>query len=481
MTKKEPEAAGDEARGADAAAEAPAEQTAVTQAVTKPEDPGGETAGTRAARAAADPSTVARPKHRIRGRVHTVLIAILVLLTCLSVVATGVAWWAHYTTLNSEGYMRIVGPIGKDPAAVKSLSDYVSSQVIVATDLQGRAESVLPDQLRFLAGPLTAQVEQFIQKQVYKLLSTEKAYEIWLKVSEVTHQKIVGLLRGENTYTYIQGSDVRLNVLPLVSAALQWLEGKLPGALQSRIAIPVINADTPPDEAIQQVSQWAGKPLPADFGQITLLKSDSLGAAQTVIRVFDAMMWILPVIVAVLVALTIWLSHKRRTTVIVLGIGVVIALIITHVIVKRATEYLIDNLDVGTTRTLVQDVITSSLGPLTTLTIWVCVIGAAVAVVAWILGRRDIQEFVVKAGKAGAGKADEVAKADTPALRWMRKNVALLRVIGLVVLLVLLLVSASSWFWIVVLLILLALYEVAVSYVTGEWPFQERAPHQTSE
>lgn len=479
MTKKEP--GGDDAPTKDPQEEATAEQTAVTQVAAKADDAQGETTGARATKAASEPVTAARPRRRLRGRVHTVLIGVLVLLTCLSVVATGIAWWAHYTTLNTNGYMRIVGPIGKDPVAIKSLSDYVSSQVVTATDLQARAAGVLPDRAKFLAGPLTAQVEQFIQKQVYKLLSTEQAYKAWLKINEVAHDKIVGLLRGDNTYTYVAGSDVKLNVLPLVSQALVWLEGKLPGALQGRVAIPVIDPQTPPEEAIQQVSTWAGKPLPADFGQITLLKSDSLGAAQTVIRVFDAMMWVLPVIVVVLAALTIWLSHRRRTTIIVLGIGVVVALVITHVVVKRATEYLVDNLNAGTAKTLVQDVITSSLGPLTTLTIWVCVVGAIVAVAAWIVGRRDIQEFVVKAGKAGAGKADEVAKSDTPALRWMRKNVALMRVIGLVVLLVLLLVASSSWAWIVTLLILLALYEVAVSYVSGEWPFQERAPQDTAE
>jgi hypothetical protein len=479
MTEKEPPGAGDDDAVEGTDEETTAEQTAVTQALAKPAD--GETAGTRAARAAAEPALAAQAPRRLRGRVHTVLIGILVLLSCLSVVATGIAWWAHYTTLNTEGYMRIVGPIGKDPAAIKSLSDYVSSQVVTALDLQARAESILPERAQFLAGPLTAQIEEFIQEQVYKLLSTEQAYQAWLKINEVAHDKIVGLLRGDNTYTYIAGSDVKLNVLPLVSQALVWLEGKLPGALQDQLAVPVIEAETPPDEAIQQVSAWAGKPLPDDFGQITLLENDSLGAAQTVIRVFDAMMWVLPVIVAVLVALTIWLSHRRRTTIIVLGIGVVVALVITHVIVKRATEYLVDSLSAGTAKTLVQDVITSSLGPLTTLTIWICVIGAVVAVVAWIIGRRDIQEFVVKAGKAGAGKADQVAKSDTPTLRWMRRNVALMRVIGLVVLLILLLVSASSWAWIITLLILLALYEVAVSYVAGEWPFQERAPHDTSE
>jgi hypothetical protein len=470
MTKKESEGAGQEAAATDAAAEATTEQTAVTQAVTPPED--ASTAVTTAAKPA--------KQHRLRGRLHTVLIGILVVLSCLTVVATGIAWWAHYTTLNTNGYMKIVGPIGKDPAAIKSLSDYISTQIVTATDLQARAEAVLPEQAKFLAGPITAQVEKFIQEQTYKLLSTDKAYEIWLKINEVAHKSIVGLLRGENTYTYIAGSDVKLNVLPLVSQVLVSLESKLPGALQNRIAVPVIDPATPPDQAIQQVSEWSGKTLPADFGQITLLQNDSLGAAQTAIKIFDAMMWFLPLIVAVFVALTIWLSHRRRTTIIVLGIGVAVSLIITHVVVKRATQYLIDNLSLGSAKTLVQDVISGSLGPLTTITIWVCIVGAVVAVVAWIVGRRDIQEFVVKAGKAGAGKADQVAKSDTPTLRWMRKNVALLRVIGLVVLLVLLLVAASSWTWIIVLLILLALYQVGVSYVTGEWPFQERAPHDAA-
>ncbi len=408
------------------------------------------------------------------------LIAVLVTLSCLAVVVTGLTWWAHYTTLNTDGYMKIVGPIGKDPEAITSLSEYISLQVITATDLQARAEAVLPDRAKFLAGPITAQVESFIQEQTYQLLSTDKAYQAWLRINEVAHESVVGLLRGENTYTYIAGSDVKLNVLPLVSQVLLSLESKLPGALQSRIAVPVIEATTPPDEAIQQVSQWSGKPLPADFGQLTLLTNDALGPAQTAIRIFDSLMWILPVMVAALVALTIWLSHRRRTTIIVLGIGVAVALVITHVVIKRATAYIVDNLTAGAARTLARDVIDSSLRPLTTMTIWIVAIGAVVAVVAWIIGRRDIREFAVKAGKAGASRADEVAKSDSPAIRWIRKNVALVRVIGLVVLLILLLVSASSWTWIIVLLILLALYQVAVSYVTGEWPFQERAPQDAT-
>ena len=479
MTSKGPEDAAGDAAAKDATEAATAEQTAVTQAVDKGAAHDAESAGTRAARAAAEPATAARPKHRIRGRLHTVLIGILVLLTCLSVVVTGVAWWAHYTTLNTNGYMKIVGPIGKDPKAINDLSAYITDQVITATDLQARTQSLLPSQLQFLAAPLTAQVKDFVQKQTTKLLSTPQAYNAWLKINEVGHQKVVGLLRGENTYTYISGDNVTLNLLPLVSQAVQWILGKLPGVISSRVDVPVIPADMPVDQAIQQISQWSGRTLPADFGQITLLKSDALGPAQTAIKIFDMLMWVLPVVVAVLAALAIWLSHKRRTTIIVLGAGTAVALIITKVLLTRLTEALVASLKEGTAQTILSEVVHRSLTPFTTITIWVVVIGAVVAVVAWILGRKDIQEFAVQAARAGASRADVAAKADTPATRWFRKNVALMRVVGLVVLLILLLVFSSSWTWIIVLLILLALYQVAVSYVTGEWPFQERKAQLT--
>ena len=455
------------------------EVTAVTEAGgTKTVTPtAGTTGDETAASGATDEAAAPAPTRRRRGgRLHATLIGVLVVLSCLAVVITGVAWWAHYTTLNTDGYMRLVGPIGKDPAAIQSLSEYVTTQIVTATDLQARAQEALPERAQFLAGPITAQVETFIQKQTYKILSTDKAYEIWLKVTRLSHEKVVGLLRGENTLTYIQGDDVKLDVLPLVSQALVRLDDRLPGALSSRFSPPVIEPGTPPDEAIQQVSEWSGRPLPPDFGQITLLESDSLGIAQTAIKVFDSLMWILPVVAAVLIALTIWLSHRRRTTIIVLGIGVAVALIITNVIVKRGTEAILEGLQAGTAKTLVSDVVRASLGPLTTLTVWVVVIAAVVAVVAWIVGRRDLRVALVNAGRATAVRADEVATSDAPAILWARRNAAWVRLAGLVGLLLLLVLWAASWTWIIVLLILLALYEVAVSYIVGEWPFPERAP-----
>ena len=247
------------------------------------------------------------------------------------------------------------------------------------------------------------------------MLSTPQAYDLWLNINEFAHEKIVALLRGDTTYAYIEGSDVKLDTLPLISQVLVWLDGKLPGALGTKFSPPVIAPGTPPDESIQQVSAWTGRTLPADFGQVTLLKNDSLGVAQTAVRWFDTLVWVLLVVSIVLIALTIWLSRHRRRTLIELGIGVAIALILTYVIAKQGSDAIVSDIVGGGGLGAVRDVVNASLEPLTKLTIWIVVIGVIVAVAAWLSGRHDVQVAVVTAGKRVVrAPEDEVVADESP-------------------------------------------------------------------
>lgn len=448
------------AAGADSARDAVAGQTAVTQALPAANDAG---------------SVTKVVVVRKGGRTRSILVGVLIVLSCLAVVVSGVAIWAHYTVLNTSGYMKLVGPIGKDPAAIKSLSDYVAGQVVTATDLQARTQAALPPKAAFLAAPITDAVDSFITKQTTKVLSTPQAYALWLKVNQLAHEKIVGLLRGQNTNTYIAGSDVKLDTLPLVSQALVWIDGQLPGALSSRFSPPVIQPGTPPAQSIQQVSQWSGKTLPPDFGQVTLLTSSALGPAKTAVRIFDSLVIILPIITALLIAVTIWLSRRRRHTIIALGIGAAIALILTHVIVKQASGAIVDQLKLGNVSTVVREVVNASLRPLTTLTIWIVVVGVIVAVVAWIAGRRDVQVAVAQAGKRIVQTQDEALAADSLFTAWVERYAQWLRLAGLLAGLIVLLVATSSWLAILLWVLVILVYEGVISLVIRQWPFGRRA------
>ncbi len=461
-----PPEAGEEATAVETPAESAGEQTAVT-AVTPADEPEEPTVVTGAAAgpgAEAAGSLAAAVKARRLARLHGALVVTLVVLSCLLFVLSGVAIWAHYTVLNTDGYLGVVGPIAKNPATLQALSDYVAEEVIAATDLEARTSGALPPRLSFLAAPITGAVNDFIAKETYAVVSSPKAYDLWMEINRVAHESIVALLRGEATYAYIEGNEVKLNTLPLISEVLVRIDAKLPDGLSTRFNPPVISPETPPSEAAQQISDWLGRPLKEGAGQVTLLTSDSLGPAQTAVKWFDRLIYILPVLTLAAMAAAIWLSKRRRRTVIELGIGIAASLIILRVLITRLSDALVARLETAEVVPLVQDVVSASVGPLRDVTIWIVVAAIVVAIGAWLTGRKDLTGAVVSAGSGAV-------RASAPLLTWSTAHADVLRIVGLAVGLLLVLLFSWSWLWFVIWLILIGAFQLLVSWLAGGWPF----------
>jgi hypothetical protein len=166
-----------------------------------------------------DPSSARRP-----SRLRAALVGVLVLLCSIVVIVTGVTWWAHYTVMDTDGYMKLVGPVGKDPEAIQNLSQYIGSEVVSVTDLQRRISDALAAQGQASSAPTTAEVQDYVSKGAARLLATPQAYQGWLQINRMSHQQLVALLRGQTNRLYAKGSDVTLNLLPLISQALTWVD-----------------------------------------------------------------------------------------------------------------------------------------------------------------------------------------------------------------------------------------------------------------
>jgi len=448
-----------------AGALAPDERTSVTRAV-----PAGEE--TTAVVDAGEETTAARPAPAHRpSRLRGALLVVLIALSCLAVVVTGLTWWGHHTLMDGDGFMQVVAPIGKDPEKIRGLSAYVSDQVVQATALEQRLAEALPTRLRVLAGPIAGYAEDVIAKGTVKVLSSPEAYGLWLKVVEAGHQQVVAMLRGESTAAYVRGSDVKLNTLPLVSRVLLWVSERLPDVLSDRVNPPVIEPGTDPQAGIQELANWSGRPLPSDFGQITLLQSDALGPLQVAVKWFDRLVWILPLVTATLIATTVWLSRRRTRTAMAIGVGAAIAVFVTRVIVARLSEYLTTRLEQGTVADLVRDIVDRSLRPLTTLTIWICVVGLVAAVLVWLLGRRDVRAGLVAAGKRATGQAVEVRIPDSPVTSWIVDHAPVVRWGVVVVGLIVLALTTSSWLGIILTIVVVLLLQGVLSLIVGQWPF----------
>jgi len=408
---------------------------------------------------------------RSAGRTHVGLrrwlVGILVVLAVLGVLVSSVTLWAHGFLLNTDKWVETVAPIAKDPQVTHDLSVYLAQQGVNAIDVQQRAENALPSQFDSLAAPIGTAIEgwlqTFLQKNLEEFLNTETAYNLWVGVNRVAHEQVVNALRNEPGALDINNGEARLNLLPLLSKALIQVQQRAPRLLPN--TIPEISPETPPAEANAQLSQALGVQLPADLGQVTLLKSQDLETAQQAVRIFDAIVVLLVILTIALIIASVWLSLKRRRTLIELGVGVALALIIARVVIDRLEANIVDGLKSGGGGGVAGATVKAALTNLSSFTLAFLIAGIIVAIGAFLVGK---PQWFAKAGEGVATLRETTAEPASPqgrVLRFMIRYADWLRLAGIVVALLVLLLATPSWGWIIAIVLILLAWELFIRYL----------------
>ncbi len=396
-------------------------------------------------------------------RLRRWLVGLLVVVACLAVLAAALAIWAHTLVFNTDKWVEVVAPIGKDPEVTQAASVYLTDKAIEASDLESRIAEALPTRAAFLAAPLTEQVRTFTQERVLQLLRDPRVYDLWVQLNAKAHERLVAVLRGESDVVQLEGDQVQLNLLPLIAQALEAVQEAMPDALGQRVAIPQIDASATADEMRQQLSTALGRPLPPDFGTVVLFESQQVTEVQTAVRLFDRFVWAIVIFALVLIAAAVALSPRKLRTGIQLGVGVVAAVVVARVITNRLEQSIVDGLAGRPGEGVARRVVTSALDNLNGFTQWLLIAGIVVAVAAFLASR---PHWFVKARDwgavaAGTGQA-RAAALRSPAHRFIGAHRDGLQIAGVVVALVLLFFLTLS-IWLVILVIaLLAVYEVLV-------------------
>ena len=398
-----------------------------------------------------------------RVKQRKILVGILVVLTCLSITVTTVDTWAHRTLLNTDAWVDTVGPLGTDPQVTAALADFVTTQIVTTLDLQQRAEDALTQaapQAAFLAGPITNAIEGFVHDKMVAFFGSSAWETLWTEANRFAHEQAVSILRGrEGPVLTNQNGEVTLNLLPVITAVLQQIQTAAQGILGDRITLPEVTGTEQVSEAITALSSALGRPLPPDFGQITVFQSDDLAAAQNAVSLFDKLTYALLIFSLLMIVVTVALSVNRRRTAVQLAIGTILGVLIARLIIKKISENVVASI-ASQNRGAVRAVLDDAFGSLRGFTRWLFVIALLVAVVAFLMGKREwLNAARAQAVRAyGAGK--DVAASDRPYARWIREHADVLQLAGPIVAIVLLFIVGVSWGALIVLGALLVLYEL---------------------
>ncbi len=400
-------------------------------------------------------------------RWRKVLVGILAVLACVSLLVSAVGVWAHRTLLNTDSWVAAVGPLAKDPAIIDAVAVTLTNEVMQALDVQKVAENALPPRADFLAQPLSVAAQQFVQKTITQLLSTKQFQDFWVQANRVAHTAAVKILKGETIKgVSTANGEVTLNLFPMISQALTVVGEKAPGILGGD-HIPQLTASIKPDQARAKLSSALGRPLPADFGVITVFKSDQLKLAQEGLKLFNAVIVVVLILTVLLFAGTIALAHKRRRAIIGLALGSVAALVVATAIARVIKGQIIGLVGTPQARDAAKATISQLVNRLNLITRSLLVLGLAIAIIAFVTGdsrlAHRIRSRSARVGRYLAGRvpADDVPK---PVI-WARHHIALLRWGGLAVAVLALLFIVSGWVGLLVTLVVAGLFEAAVSYV----------------
>jgi hypothetical protein len=390
------------------------------------------------------------------------MVLLLVVLASVGVLGSAVALWTHSLLFNTDTWVATVGPVAKDPQVTHDLSVYLTDKAVEATDLETRVTDALPPNAQFLAPTITDAARDFVQKRMEERLNQPETYDLWLKLNSFAHEHLVAVLEGDSTYIQLNGDQVQLNLVPLVAKAMELIQEALPGAVGDRIEVPQIDPNASAEEMRAQIEAATGRTLPEDFGTVVLFEGDQVTQAQQAVRIFKAGVIAIVVVTLLLIAAALLFSRARLRTLIQLGLGTLVAVVVARVAVQRLSDAVVESLSGRDGVRVAGALIESAAGNLLDVLVWLLVAGVLVSVMAYLAGKRSLLVAARDRAAAAAGTTGELVASRSPMRLWLGHHYDGARAAGVVAAVVALLFTTSSWWLTILVLALAAAYEVAV-------------------
>jgi hypothetical protein len=410
-------------------------------------------------------------KKKSQSSIRTVGVFILVVLACVSFTGASVGVWAKRSFLNNEVFAERAAPLGADPAVQAALGVWVTDELMQVINPEEIFREALPDRGQILAVPLASAVRGFVQGKVDEFLASERFANLWSEAVTRAHARAVDVVEGSSDVVSAQGDQIEVNLVPLVNGALAQVGQASPEIFGRTVDLPDLTVDDLPANAQARISEALGMPVGEDFGVIVIDDNGALSAAQEAVRLFGVAVWILVILATVLIPLALWVSHRRRRTLLQLVFGLALGLVLVRRLGFRLEGDALDRIANETNRAAAKAITQSFVDPLldaTLIALWVLLAIAVVAVVTgpyrWAVAlRRGVGNATASLGRI-IGSAGERA-TDDATVAWLRANTGALQIGGAVVAVLALLLFDLSWFGLLVLMILLAAYEVGVWWV----------------
>lgn len=257
---------------------------------------------------------------RPRGAGHPRLVAGLLIVATLLTFVGIFSIWVNRQALNTDNWVDTSDQLLQDEQVQAQLSIFVTNELFENVDVEAELQRALPPRLTPLAGPAAGGLEQLTPQIVERAVGSSQFEALWNAANRNAHEALLRILDGGGSRVSTEGGEVTLDLGTLVAQVGERLG--VGGNIASK--------------------------LPPEAGQVTILKSDQLSAAQSAVKLVRRLPVVLSLLVLLLYSLAIYLAGPRRREALRdVGLGFVVAGGIALIARSVAGGYVVDSLTGG--------------------------------------------------------------------------------------------------------------------------------------
>jgi hypothetical protein len=256
------------------------------------------------------------PTVRPQSRGRTTGVWVVLVLAGVLLLLSSFAVWINRVALNTGVFTDTSSSLLDNDRIRSAVANRAVDELFANVDVQAEVEAQLPADYKGLSGAATAGLRQAAYQIVDRALEQPVFQDLFRVALDETHQTLVEVLEGGGDRISTEEGEVVLDLRRIMIEAAD------------RIGIG--------DRVVDRI--------PADAGQIVILRSDELDTAQSVFQLLKTLAWFLPLLTLAAFALAIWLAGDRRRT--IRGIGWVLVVVgLVGLAAGRLTRnYLVDAL-----------------------------------------------------------------------------------------------------------------------------------------
>jgi len=294
---------------------------------------------------------------KAKAEKHTgkrIAVALLIILGCIALALANISNWALDTLIDTDVWVATIGPLSQNPVIVDALSDAIVEGVSEELGITPLERPSLLVMLGILDQPLVEKVQELISEAISTVILSDEINEIWVRAIEITHDSLVIVLSGDSSYIYAEEGIVYFDFSELLDEILNLL-------------------------GLKNISLFEPG---SDVLQFALVESESLAKVQRVLRMLDRIAFLSFVIMILCFSGAVALSMWRRRTIITMGIGIAVVMLISLVLFTMGESYILASIVDQAFNDLASEVFHSITAGLITQTVLLLILGVIVAIVA---------------------------------------------------------------------------------------------------